>query len=254
MSTDNKPTGTLYGVGLGPGDPELLTLKALRIIRETPVIAIPTANNGDGSIAEGILRRALSLTEPGGNPGDVLKDKELLKLVLPMTKDEARLAEAREAAAEGIAQRLSIVKDVAFITLGDPMFFSTFSYLLPYVKGLCPGAGILSVPGVTAPGAASAAFNTALAEGEDKVAIVPASYNFDEVRGALETFDSIVLMKVSKVVDRLIDLLAEMGLTEKAVFISKASWAEEEIVRDLSDLRGTKPSYFSMIIVKKRGF
>ncbi|MEE9542673.1 MAG: precorrin-2 C(20)-methyltransferase [Thermodesulfobacteriota bacterium] len=251
--TDINSIGTLYGVGLGPGDPELLTLKALRIIREVPVIAIPSANHEDGSTAEGILVKALELSQSAG-AADALKDKELLRLELPMTKDEARLIKARRAAAESIVMRLKEGKDVAFITLGDPMFFSTFSYLMPFVSKLCPEAGFKTVPGVTAPGAASAALNTALAEGDDKVIIVPASLDLEGARAALANFDSIVLMKVSKVIDRLLDLLDELGLTESAVFISKASWADEVIVRDISTLRGTKPSYFSMIIVTKRGF
>jgi precorrin-2/cobalt-factor-2 C20-methyltransferase len=247
-----RSIATFYGVGLGPGDPELLTIKALRVIREAPVIAIPAANSEDGSTAEAILEQALELSDSGSKPIDTLKGKELMKLILPMTKDEARLVEARRGAAEVIAEKLQEGKDVAFITLGDPMFFSTFSYLIPYVLELCPGAEVLTVPGVTAPGAAAAAFNTALAEGSEKVAIVPASHDLSEARTALENFDSVVLMKVSKVLDPLIDLLGEMGLAARAQFISKATWKDEERVNDLESLRGRKLSYFSMIIVTKR--
>jgi precorrin-2/cobalt-factor-2 C20-methyltransferase len=244
---DKKNKMVFYGVGLGPGDPELLTLKALRVISEAQVLAIPSANHDDGSTAEGIVERALELS--GSLVG--LKDKELLRLAMPMTKDASRLIDARRAAASEIAEKLKEGKSVAFITLGDPFFFSTFSYLIPYVLELTPGASISVVPGITAPSAASAAFNTALAEGNDRVAIVPASYDLSEASAALEDFDTIVLMKVSKVIDPLIDLLIKKDLVSKALFISKASWADEERVMNIRELRGTKPSYFSMIIVKK---
>ena len=248
--------GNFFGVGLGPGDPELITLKALRVISVAPVIAIPSANSDGTSIAEGILRQALASSEAAGGVKDgegPFGDKEILELVLPMTKDRARLVNAREGAARSIAQKLAEGKDVAFITLGDPMFFSTFSYLIPYVKDLSPGSGVTAIPGVTAPSAASASFGTALAEGNETVAIVPASYNIDALGAILNSFDSIVLMKVGSVIDKVLDLLDETGLTGKALFISKASWDDEERVLDLSELKGTKPGYFSMIIVQKRG-
>ncbi len=244
----NKPIGTFYGVGLGPGDPELLTLKALRVIRDSAVIAVPGSE--DGSVASRILKEALLSVKAEG--GSALEDKEVLDIRFPMTREEALLESAREEATERIVRRLAQGKDVAFITLGDPMFYSTFSYLIPYVKRKCPKADVTIVPGVTAPSAASATLRRALCEGDDRVAIIPAVYDPGKVREVLERFDTVVLMKVNKVLGRVIELLEETGLTNKAVLISKASWAEEEVVTEIGSLRGAvKPSYFSMIIVRK---
>jgi precorrin-2/cobalt-factor-2 C20-methyltransferase len=180
------------------------------------------------------------------------KYKELLDITFPMTRDEGELKSARDEAAGRIAQKLSQGNDVAFITLGDPMFYSTFSYIMAYVKRKCPKADITVVPGVNAPGAASAALQSALCEGDDKVAIIPAVYDPAKVRDVLLSFDTVVLMKVNKVIDRVIDLLEDTGLISKAVLISKVSWADEVIVTDVATLRGVeKPPYFSMVIVRK---
>lgn len=246
--TSNKSTGTFYGVGLGPGDPELLTLKALRVIRDCEVIVVPGSE--DGSIASLILERALSSVEAGD--GNTLEDKEVLDIRFPMTREAGLLESARDEASDSIAQRLVQGKDVAFVTLGDPMFYSTFSYLIPFVLRKCPEAMVTVVPGVTAPSAASATLKRALCEGDDRVAIIPAVYDPGKVREVLECFDTVVLMKVNKVMEQVVDLLAETGLTSKAVLVSKASWAEEEAVVEVAGLKGTfKPPYFSMIIVRK---
>ena len=219
-----------------------MTLKALRVIRDADAIAIPSSE--DGSVARRILEGTLG--------ADTLEKKELLELTFPMTRDEDALKSARKEAARRIAKRLTQGKDVAFITLGDPMFYSTFSYLLAYLSRICPRAAVSIVPGVTAPSAASAALKSALCEGDEKVAIIPAVYDPEKIRNVLKRFDTVVLMKVNKVVDRVIDLLEETGLTGKAVLISKVSWDDEEIVKDVASLRGTeKPPYFSMIIVRK---
>jgi precorrin-2/cobalt-factor-2 C20-methyltransferase len=239
---NNKDLGTFYGVGLGPGDPELLTLKALKIIKGADTVAVPRSE--DGSVAMRILEGALGT--------DVLEDKELLELTFPMTRDADALGSAREEAAARIAEKLTQGHDVAFITLGDPTFYSTFSYLVPYVRLRCPEAALTIVPGVTAPSAASAALQSALCEGDAKVAIIPAVYDPEKIRDVFERFDTIVLMKVNKVVERVIDLLEETGLTDKAVLVSKVSWEDEGIVTDIKTLRGAeKPPYFSMIIVRK---
>lgn len=244
----NKRTGTFYGVGLGPGDPELLTLKALRVIRDCAVIVVPGSE--DGSVASRILKGALSCAPAGG--ASALEDKEVLDIRFPMTRDVALLETAREEASESIAKRLAEGKDAAFITLGDPMFYSTFSYLIPYVLRKCPEAVVSVVPGVIAPSAASATLKRALCEGDDRVAIIPAVYDTERLREVLERFDTVVLMKVNKVMEQVVELLEETGLTSKAVLVSKASWEEEEAVVEIASLGDIeKPPYFSMVIVRK---
>lgn len=234
--------GVFYGVGVGPGDPELMTLKAVSVLRACAVIAVPRSADKGTSRALDIVKGAFDF----GN-------KEVLELPLPMTKDKAALDASRRQAASLVAEKLGQGQDVAFITLGDPLIFSTFSYLVPFVRELAPGSGIKAVPGVTSFSAAASLQCVPLAETDERVIIVPAAYELERVREALASADTVVLMKVNRAIDGIIDLLTDAGLIEKAFFVSRAGWPEEEIVTDLSAIKGTKPDYFSMIIIRKNG-
>ncbi len=227
---------TLYGVGIGPGDPELITLKGKRVLEEVDVIAVPKAGAGKESIALDVVSRVVDL-----------KGKEVLELLFPMKREglEAYWEEARRK----VLERLSEGRDVAFITLGDPLFHSTFIHL---IEGLEPGGRISIdvVPGVSFIHASTASALLPLAKGEEKVAIVPATYGKEGLKEVLEGFETVVLMKVHKALEEILSLLEEMGLKDRALFISRAGWEEEEVVRDLSSLRGREVDYFSSIIIK----
>ena len=235
-------TGVFYGVGVGPGDPELMTLKAVNVLKASPVIAVPRSSDKGSSRALEIIRGTVGL-----------EGKEILELPFPMTKDKAVLESSRRQAASLVAERLSQGKNVAFITLGDPLVFSTFSYLVPFVRELSPGCAIRAVPGVTSFSAAASLLALPLAETDERVLIVPAAYELEKVKQALSAAETIVLMKVNKAIDAITDLIVDSGLIEKAFFVSRAGWPEEEVVTDLRTLKGTKPDYFSMIIIRKNG-
>ncbi len=238
-----KPSGTFYGVGVGPGDPELLTVKAVNVLKSAQVIAVPRSSDSssDGSSqALLIAKRAVDL-----------EGKELMELLFPMTKDKDALKSARREAGAKVASALKSGQTVAFITLGDPMFYSTFSYLVPFVRELSPGAPVKVVPGITSYSAAVSTALVPLAEADEKVMIVPAAYDIDEVRGLLDSFDTLVLMKVNRIFDRILDLLVSTGLDGKAFLVSRAGWPEEKVVSDIKSLRGAKLDYFSTLIVKK---
>src|SRR4030067_3429473 len=130
--------GKLYGIGVGPGDPELLPLKAVRVLGEADVVAIPKSKEESDSIALSIVKGSVDLSK-----------KETLELMFPMTKDKEVLRKSREEAAAAICERLLSGKNVACITIGDPMFYSTFSYLLPLVKERIPEISIDIVPGIS---------------------------------------------------------------------------------------------------------
>ncbi|MBW7957526.1 MAG: precorrin-2 C(20)-methyltransferase [Deltaproteobacteria bacterium] len=234
-----KP-GVFYGVGVGPGDPELMTIKAVRVIGAAGVLAVPKSEGGDESLALSIVRKAVDL---GG--------KKILELPFPMTRDPEALRESRKSAARLISDRLREGVDAAFVTLGDPLIYSTFSYLMPFVKELSPGSEIRVVPGVASFSASAAALPASLAETAERVIIIPAAYELDKVREALGSAETIVLMKVNRAVDGVIDLLTEAGLLERSFFVSRAGWPEEKLVTDLRALKGGRPDYFSMIIVRK---
>lgn len=238
-----KPAGVFYGVGVGPGDPELLTVKAVNVLKGADVIAVPksTDSSSDGlSQALIIAKRAVDL-----------EGKELMELLFPMTKDKDALDAARREAAAKVALSLDSGRTVAFITLGDPMLYSTFSYLVPFVRELSPGAPVKVVPGITSYGAAASTILKPLAEADEKVMIVPAAYDIGEVRGLLGSVDTLVLMKVNRIFDRVLDLLVSMGLDDRAFLVSRVGWPEEKVVTDIKSLKGTKLDYFSTLIVKK---
>lgn len=233
-------TGKLYGIGVGPGDPELLTLKAVRVLRETDVIAIPKSKEESDSIALSIVKGAVDLAK-----------KEILELMFPMTKDKEVLRKAREEAAVAICDRLKAGKDVACITLGDPMFYSTFSYLIPLVGERLPEIKIEIVPGISSVMASAAVTVTPLTEADERLAVIPATYESDKIRHILETFDTVVLMKVNRVFDKVIGLLEELGLKENAVFIERCGGENQRVVSNLDSLKGEKLDYLSMVIVRK---
>lgn len=235
--------GVFYGVGVGPGDPELMTLKAFRVLKNSSVIAVPKSSD---SSSDGVSQ-ALTIIKKEVD----IKGKELLELLFPMTKDKSVLRESRLKAASLIAERLKEGKDTSFITLGDPMLYSTFSYLVPYLKEIMPDSIVKVIPGVTSFSAAASATATPLAESGEKVIIIPAAYDIDEIRAVLKSFDTVILMKVNKAIDKIIGLINELGLQKSAFFVSRASWPEEEVVADINSLKGRKLDYFSMVIIKK---
>ncbi|MFQ5736683.1 MAG: precorrin-2 C(20)-methyltransferase [Thermodesulfobacteriota bacterium] len=238
-----KKIGTFYGIGVGPGDPELITLKAKRVIEGAGVLAVPrsrdTASDGRSkalSILSGVV--------------DV-EGKETIELLFPMTRDAAALAGSRKEAAALLSDRLSAGVDAAFITLGDPMTYSTFSYLVPFVEAALPGVRVRSIPGVTSFAALASRAVMPLAESDERVVIIPAADDMEEVRGALDAFDTVVLMKVNRGLDRLVGLLTEMDLLANAVLASRVGWPEEEITSDVASLVGRKLDYFSTLVVRK---
>ena len=235
-----KKLGKLYGIGVGPGDPELLTLKAVRVLGEAEVVAIPKSKEESYSIALSIVKGAVDLSK-----------KETLELMFPMTKDKEVLRKAREEAAAAICERLKGGKDVACITLGDPMFYSTFSYLIPLLRARVPGIEIEIVPGISSVMASAAMTVTPLTEADERLAVIPATYEQEKLRDILREFDTVVLMKVNRVFDKVLGMMEELRLKEKAVFIERCGGENQRVVRDLDSLKGEKLDYLSMVIVKR---
>lgn len=233
-------TGMLYGIGVGPGDPELLTLKALRVLNGAAVLAYPKSSE----TASENESKAYSIVRAAGVDGN-----EPLELLFPMTKDANALEEARKAAAASIIERLKEGKDVAFITLGDPMLYSTFSYLVPLIKEA--GAEVRSIPGVTSFSAAASIAIAPLAESDERLIVIPASVGVEEIRKRWNEFDTIVLMKAGRFLDKIIDLALELGVADSSVFASRVGWKDEEVVRGIGKLKGRKAGYFTMVILRK---
>ncbi len=230
----------IYAIGVGPGDPELLTRKAERILRTVPVICAPTAGPGESSFA-------LSIIEPLLNR----EKQEVIVQVFPMRKDQDGLDEYWETAAAAVAERVRRGSDVAFITIGDPFIYSTFLYLYRVLREKYSDIAVEVVPGISSINAAAIAAGLPLGQASERIAIIPAAFKERELRSILANFETVVLMKVSRVFDGIYLLLKELGLERKAAFISRVGTPEQEVVFDLEGLLGKKLDYLSLLIVKK---
>lgn len=232
--------GTFWGVGVGPGDPELLTLKAHRILTQSPVVCIPKQGFSADGYSYNIVKGFLDAEK-----------QELVELIFPMTKDLERLRPYWDQNLTAIMERITAGKDCAFITEGDPLLYSTFTNIYQLLARRHPNVPVRVVPGVTSISGVCAEAMVPLAHGNERIAIIPATYGDDRLRQVLEDFDSIVLMKVNSVFDQALDLLEELGLVEHSVYVKKATAGEQELIRDIRTLRGKKLEYLSMLLVKK---
>lgn len=231
--------GKLIGASLGPGDPQLITRKAWDALHSGAQWAYPIRKKGSDSYALGIVQRA-ELTAP----------TDALALIFPMTHDAEKLARYWLEAANTVLTTLNTGRDVVFLVEGDASTFSTFSHLARTLRGLAGEVVIDTIPGVPAYNAACAALAQPLADVDDTIAIVPAAYGVTFVENLLTDFDTLVLMKVKPILDDIIDLLERKHLLAHSTFIEKVGADEERIVRDITQLRGTKVNYLSLMLVK----
>lgn len=230
----------IYAVGVGPGDPELLTRKAERILRQVSVICAPSANPTDSSYALSIVEEFIDRSR-----------QEVIVQTFPMKKDQQELEPFWEDAAREASELVRQGRDVAFITIGDPFLYSTFLYIYRIVREKYPDVSIEAIPGITSINAAAIAAGVPLAAASERVAIIPAAFEEQDLRRVLVDFDTIVLMKVNRVFEQVYALLQELGLEKKGVFVRRVGSAEEEVVFDLATLLGKKLDYLSLLIVKK---
>ena len=228
-------TGTLYGIGVGPGDPELMTLKAVRLIEQCDLVAVPKSGDGEG-VAKQIAQKAVP---------DFDK-KELIEVSMPMTRDPQFLEQSHQAAAEQIEGYLKEGKSVAFLTLGDPAIYSTYIYVHKKVQQ--NGFPVEMVPGVPSFCAVAAKLNVSLAEAAQPLHIIPASYQ--GVEEGLEWSGPKILMKTGRSMKKVKELLDEKGLMDKAKMVQKCGMEGEEIYQSMRDV-DENSSYFSVIVVKE---
>lgn len=224
--------GTLYGVGVGPGDPELMTLKAHRIISEADVIAVPDKGAGEKTA----LNIAASLVE----------GKPLLLCDAPMVRDQAQLEAAYTRNAERIIEQLDQGKDVAFLTLGDPSIYST--YLYTHRRVADKGYEARIIPGVPSFCAVAAALGDGLCEGGSRLLIVPASHR--DVSDCLEVDANLVFMKAGREIGALQQSLAERGLLDRAALVENCGMETERIYYHFADAPADS-GYFSVVVVKR---
>ena len=229
-------SGILYGLGVGPGDPELLTLKALRLIRENPVIAVP-GNDIKASVAYQIVK--------GAYPK--LDEKELIPVAMPMTKDRAVLEDNHNKAADAVESYLKQGKNVVFLTLGDPTIYSTYLYV--HKRILERGYDVEIVSGITSFCAVAARLNMGLVEMAEPLHVIPATYNADTMDGILQMPGTKVLMKTGRKMKAVRESIIKSG--QEAVMIEDCGMPTEKIYETAEEIP-EQAGYYSLIIVKEK--
>ncbi len=220
-----------------------MTLKAARILGRVTCIFVPKGREEGSSLALSIIEKAVKL-----------EGKDVVEAVFPMRRSGGAAAGALEAAwdatAAAILERLDAGTDVAFVTIGDPSFYSTFFYLYDRLLDARPGLHIEIVPGVTSISACASLAHMALGLGDGRIAVLPAS-RITDLKGVLAAFDTVVLMKAGNAIGEIVAALRAAGLLGKAVCVSRAGLEGQRIWTDLAAVEPSILDYFSMVIVKK---
>lgn len=231
--------GTFYGIGVGPGDPELLTIKAANILKKVDVIIAPKTEKKEGSVAFNIARPYLR------------DDVEIVYQVFPMVRGFAgNSGDAWEKNKDEIIALLDAGKNVAFLTLGDAMFYSTYIYVFRLLEK--EGIPIETVPGIPAFVAIGSHLNWPIVEGDDVLSIIPATAGPERVREAIRTADNVVIMKVYKNFPDIADTLQECGMIDKAVMVSRCGLPDEERIDDIAARSRQPVNYLSTVLARKR--
>lgn len=223
-------SGRLYGIGVGPGDPELMTLKAVRILADVPVIAYPAPDKGESTarvIAAGFI--------PSGRTEIAIR--------VPM-RAGPEPADIYDRAADTLAAHLEAGRDVAVLCEGDPFFYGSFVYLY---ERLAPRFPTTIVPGVTSLTACAAAAGRPLASRDETLTVLPATLSDDELESRVTACDGAAIMKVGRHLGRVQALLARLGLTATASYVAHATRPDERVA-PLASLGDESAPYFSMIL------
>lgn len=230
--------GTLHALGAGPGDPELITLKAVRVLAHTPLVFAAASSRNDYSLA-------LSIVSPHLTPG-----VPVVRLPFPMTRNRQELEAAWTANAAQVLDHLHTGQDAAFVTLGDPVTYSTYQYLRRTLLAMEPGVPLAIVSGVSSIQAAAAAAGWGLAESGENLLVLSGVDSPERLHRSLEIADNAVILKAYRTFPQLRALLTDMGLAHKAVLVSRCGLPGQAVHHNLADCPD-KPPYFSLILVKK---
>lgn len=228
-------SGTFYGIGVGPGDPELLTIKAVKTIEKADVVIVPKSQSTQESTAFTIAKQYIK------------EDAELLPMVFPMVGKQKDWVDAWQENAQIIAGELEKGKNVIFLTLGDAMFYSTYIYVFKLVKE--SGYNAVTIPGITAFAAIASGAGFPLVEGDDVLTVLPATADQAVIDKVMDFSNNLVVMKVSHN-KKIIDKLKACGY-DNAVMVSRCGLPDEKIVSDFTDFYDDKLNYLSTILARK---
>ncbi len=230
--------GTLYGISVGPGDPELITLKGLTCLQKSHIVAFPTGIGNKAGMAEQIVAPWLR------------EAQHKLPLSFPYVLDDQVLLTAWQQAAEQVWYYLQRGEDVAFVCEGDVSFYSTFTYLAQTLENLHKDVQIQIIPGVSSPMAVSAVLGLPLTIGNQRLAVLPALYSISDLEKVLSWADVVVLLKVSSVYQQVWHILEQYNLLDLAWVVERATWPDQVIYGDLRSHPNLALSYFSLLVVE----
>lgn len=226
--------GKLYGLGIGPGDPELLTLKAHRILTTVPVIAYPTLESGK------VLARAIV--------SDFIRPEQI-EIPMPLPFSVERSSQPHyDIAAENIAEQLNLGRDVAVLCVGDPMLYGTFMYIF---NRLCDRFSIEVVPGISSVMASAAMLGVPITYRNDVFSIMPATLEAEILRDRLVFINAAAIIKLGRHFAKVRDILQELGLLERALYIERATLPNQQII-PITEIDPEAVTYWSLILIPSK--
>jgi precorrin-2/cobalt-factor-2 C20-methyltransferase len=232
-------SGRLIGVGVGPGDPDLLTLKGLRALQEADEVFVPVSDTGEVGRAERVVHAYLDPTRPR-------------RLLFALSDDAGARAENWERAAREVSEPLRRGETCSFATIGDPNVYSTFTYLARTVKSYVPEVEVETIPGITAMQDLAARGGTVLLEGDERLALLPFTAGKSALQSALSGFETVVCYKGGSRLREVLEIAEEAGRLEDGTYGSRLGMGDEEVVR-ASEVARREGPYLSTLIFARRG-
>jgi len=236
----------LIGIGVGPGDVDLLTVKAVKAIQNADIIMCPASKEDRPSIAFAVVSPII----------DKSKNQEIVKLIFPMTKDKDVLEATWKKNAKIMAQTVLTGKNVVYLTVGDPFLYSTWIYMHKDLKENYPDMDISVIPGIVSMFTFAAKVGVSIAEGAEKVAIIPSCYDLSSVKEIAKNSESMIFLKDGRYFDKVIEVLKESGFPDNSIFaIGQDLGTENEIIRKMTlgevNDSSLTTKYFSILVVKR---
>ena len=228
--------GILYGISVGTGDPELITLKGLRWLQQCPIVAFPAGLGDRPGIAQQIITPWLQ------------PQQQTLALNFPYVQDEQTLLSAWQQAAKQVWHHLQQGNDVAFACEGDVNFYSTFTYLAQTLQNLAPEVVVKTVPGVCSPMAVASVLQIPLTMESQRLAVLPAIYTVAELEAVLDWAETVVLLKVNSVYQQVWRILQQRNLLASSWIVERATFPEQKIYRNLEKISSIEIVLFFFVI------
>ena len=235
-----QKTGIFFGIGVGPGDPDLITVKAAKVLKNVQMVFAAASTKNDHSLAVNIARAHIPDHVP------------VQKLCFPMTTDRAETKRAWKENANIIYTRLQEGTDAAFLTLGDPMTYSTFGYISKHIRLIDSGIDVRIIPGITSYQAAAARLNLQLVEGEESLMVISGANGGDRLRQLSVKPENLVFLKAYRNVHDITSAIRETDIDYQCTAVRKCSQPDEQVFHDMNEFESCPPEYWTLIIAKQK--